>query len=143
MRLNPIQIGFSIITGWIIVFFGNVIQSIINPRGLEMFWVVLFLGLSLIGFGFITKERMISTYWAKTLLQIGVVVTIIWVMLLVQAEGPYDLGLPKPYVTTGYTPDGIPTVTPLSIILFLASPVLGLILLILGILLKIRNRVKF
>jgi len=48
-------------------------------------------------------------------------------------------GLPKPYVTVGYTPDGIPIVTPLIIILFLGFPVLGLILLVLGIVL---NRIK-
>ncbi len=140
MRLNPIQIGFSIIMGWIIVFFGNVIQSIINPRGWEMFWVVLFLGLSLIIFGFITKERMLSTYGAKTLLQIGVVVTIIWVMLFVQAEGPYDLGLTKLYIPTGYTPDGVPIYTPLGLIVFLALPVVGLILIALGIILRTRKK---
>jgi len=140
MRMNPLQIGFSIIMGWVIVFVSdNVIQSIINPRGEEMFWVVLFLGLSLIGLGFIKKEKMISTHRAKTLLQIGAVVTIIWVMIFIQREGPYDLGLPKPYVTVGYTPDGIPIVTPLIIILFLGFPVLGLILLVLGIVL---NRIK-
>jgi hypothetical protein len=141
--MNPLQIGFSIVVGWVVVFVSNVIQSIVHPRGGEMFWVVLLLGLSLIGLGFVTKERMISSHGAKTLLQIGVVVAVIWVMIFVQREGPYDLGLPKPYITTGYTPDGVPIVTPLLIVLFLALPVVGLILLVLGILLKIRRRVEF
>jgi len=141
MRINPLQIGFSIIMGWVIVFVSYyVIQSIINPRGEEMFWVVLLLGLSLIGLSLIKKEEMISTHRVKTLLQIGVVVTIIWVMIFIQMEGPYDLGLPKPYITTGYTPDGVPIVTPLVIILFLFFPVLGLILLVLGIVLNRRNK---
>jgi formate hydrogenlyase subunit 3/multisubunit Na+/H+ antiporter MnhD subunit len=140
MRINPLQIGFSIIMGWVIVFVSYyVIQSIINPRGEEMFWVVFLLGLSLIGLSLIKKEKMISTNRAKTLLQIGVVVTIIWVMIFIQSEGPYNLGLPKPYITVGYTPDGVSIVTPLIIILFLFFPVLGLILLVLGIVL---NRIK-
>jgi formate hydrogenlyase subunit 3/multisubunit Na+/H+ antiporter MnhD subunit len=58
MRINPLQIGFSIIMGWVIVFVSYyVIQSIINPRGEEMFWVVFLLGLSLIGLSLIKKEK--------------------------------------------------------------------------------------
>jgi len=57
-------------------------------------------------------------------------------------EGPYDLGLPKPYVTVGYTPDGAPIVTPLVIILLLGFPVLGSILSLLGIVLIVLNRRK-
>jgi len=140
MKANPLQIGFSMVIGWGIVFVSNVIQSIINPRGEEMFWVVLPLGLSLIGLGFIKKEKVVSPHRAKTLLQIGVVVTIIWAMIFIQREGPYDLGLPKLYVTTGYTPDGIPMVTPLTIILFLSFPVLRLILVALGSVLNRRKK---
>ena len=89
MRINPLQIGFSIIMGWVIVLVSYYfIQSIINPYGEEMFWVVLILGLSLIGLGLIKKEEMISTHKAKTLLQIGVAVTTIWIMILFQMEGP-------------------------------------------------------
>jgi len=143
MRINPLQIGFSIIMGWVIVLVSYYfIQSIINPYGEEMFWVVLILGLSLIGLGLIKKEEMISTHKAKTLLQIGVVVTTIWITILFQMEGPYDLGLPKPYVTVGYTPDGAPIVTPLVIILLLGFPVLGSILSLLGIVLIVLNRRK-
>jgi len=129
--------------GWVIVLVSYYfIQSIINPYGEEMFWVVLILGLSLIGLGLIKKEEMISTHKAKTLLQIGVVVTTIWITILFQMEGPYDLGLPKPYVTVGYTPDGAPIVTPLVIILLLSFPVLGSILSLLGIVLIVLNRRK-
>jgi len=141
MRINPLQIGFSIIMGWVIVLVSYYfIQSIINPYGEEMFWVVLILGLSLIGLGLIKKEEMISTHKAKTLLQIGVAVTTIWITILFQMEGPYDLGLPKPHVTVGYTPNGAPIVTPLVIILFLSFPVLGLILSLLGIVLNRRKK---
>jgi len=140
MRVNLLQMGFSIVIGWVIVLASNVIQSIINPRGEEMFWVALLLGLSLIGLGFIRKEKMVSPHGAKTLLQMGVVVTVIWAMIFAQREGPYDLGLPKPYVTVGYTPDGVPMVTPLMVILFLSFPVLGLVLLALGIVLSRRKK---
>jgi hypothetical protein len=134
--MNPLRIGFSIIMGWVIVFLSYYfIQSLINPGGVEMFWVLLVLGLSFIGLGFIRKEEIISTHKAKILLQIGAVVTLIWVMIFVQMEGPYDLGLPKIYIPTGSTPEGYPIVTPLPIMLLLALPVLGSILLILGIVL--------
>jgi UDP-N-acetylmuramyl pentapeptide phosphotransferase/UDP-N-acetylglucosamine-1-phosphate transferase len=134
MRVNPLQIGFSIIMGWIVFLVCNpVIQSIIHPGGDEMFWVILLLGLSLIGLGFIEKEKMISTRRAKTLLQIGVVLTIIWVIILIQAEGPYDLGLPKLYV-----PVGAHTRASIVVLMVLGLPVLGLILLAYGF---VQNRI--
>jgi hypothetical protein len=139
MRINPLQIGFSIIIGWIIVLVSTFLQPII---GGAMIWIAPLLGVSFIVLGFIEKKRMISPYRAKTLLQIGVAVTLIWVMLFIQAEGPYDLGLPKLYIPTGSTPNGTPIVTPLALILFLSFPVVGLILLVLGTVLKIRRRVK-
>ena len=134
MRVNPLQIGFSIIMGWIIFLVCNpVIQSIVHPGGNEMFWVILLLGLSLIGLGFIEKEKMISTRRAKTLLQAGVVLTIIWIIMLTQAEGPYDLGLPKLYV-----PLGAHTSANIVVLMVLGLPVLGLTLVAYGIL---KNRI--
>lgn len=45
---NPLQMGISIIIGWIILLVCNfVIQPIIHPGGDETFWVMLLLGLSL------------------------------------------------------------------------------------------------
>jgi len=133
MRVNPLQIGFSIIMGWIVFLVCNpVIQSVIHPGGDEMFWVILLLGLSLIGLGFIEKEKMISTRRAKTLLQIGVVLTVIWVIILIQKEGPYDLGLPKLYVPVGRARASI------VVLMLLGLPVLGLILLAYGI---VQNRI--
>jgi hypothetical protein len=80
---------------------------------------------------------------AKTLLQIGVVVTIIWVMILIQGEGPYDLGLPKPYIQVGVTPYGNPLVYNIvTLILVVGFPVLGLILVVLGIVLKRKTQKK-
>ena len=134
MRMNPLQMGFSIIIGWVIVFVSNVIQSIINPHGEEMFWVVLVLGLGLTGLGFIKKEKMIRPDRTKTLLQIGVVVTIIWGMIQLQRGGPYDLGLPKLYI-----PLGPHTSAPLVPMLLFVIPVLGLSLLVLGVVLKRRT----
>ena len=133
---NPLQIGFSIILGWVIVFVSSFLQPPLNEA---MYWILPLLGVSLIVLGFIEKERVISPRRAKILLQIGVVVTLIWVMLFIQSEGPYDLGLPKIYIPIGYTPDGVPISTPLPIIIILALPVLGLILLVMGIVL---NRLK-
>ena len=137
MRINPLQIGFSIIMGWVIVIVSGLLQPII---GEVMYWIVLLLGLSFIVLGFIKKEKMISPHMAKTLLQIGMVVTIMWVIIFIQREGPYDLGLPKLYIPTGYTPDGVPISTNLPIILFLALPVLGFILLALGIVLNRKKK---
>jgi hypothetical protein len=138
MRVNLIQIGFSIIMGWAIVLVSVLLQPIFG--GAASFWIAPLLGVSFIVLGFIEKKRMNFPHRAMTLLQIGVVVTLIWVMFFIQAEGPYDLGLPKISIPTGYTPDGIPISTPLGLIIFLALPVVGLILLVLGIVLKIRKK---
>ena len=140
--------GISIIMGWIILlvcFF--VIQPIIHPGGEEMFWVILLLGLSLTGSGIIKKEKTLSTRmgWIdrKTLLQTGVVVTIIWVIILIQFEGPLDLGLPKLYVTVGHTPYGAPILAFVpAYLLVVGFPVLGSILVASGIILKSINRSK-
>jgi hypothetical protein len=137
MRINPLQIGFSIIMGWVIVLVSTFLQPIF---GGAMIWFSPLLGVSFIVLGFIEKKRMIYPHRAMTLLQIGVAATLIWVMLFIQAKGPYDLGLPKIYIPIGSTPGGTPIVTLLALILFLALPVLGLILLVLGIVLKIRKK---
>jgi hypothetical protein len=75
MRINPLQIGFSIIMGWVIVLVSYLLYPIIG--GKAMFWIVPFLGEIFIVLGFIEKERMISPQRAKILFQIGVVVTLI------------------------------------------------------------------
>jgi hypothetical protein len=132
--------------GWIILLVCNfVIQPIIHPGGDETFWLMFLLGLSLIAWGFINKEKTTipckGSLDRKTLLQIGVVVTVIWVIILVQREGPLDLGLPKLYVTVGRTPDGVPiTAFVPSYILGVGLPSLGLILIISGIIQKSINR---
>lgn len=145
---NPLQMGISIIIGWIILLVCNfVIQPIIHPGGDETFWVMLLLGLSLTSWGIVKKGKTISTRIGsidiKNLLQIGVVVTIIWVIILVQREGPFDLGLPKLYVTVGHTPEGghIRAFVP-AFLLIVGFPVLGLILIVSGIILKLINRSK-
>ena len=131
--------------GWIILLVCNfVIQPIIHPDGDETFWVILLIGLSLMSWGITKKEKTISTrigsFDRKTLLQIGVVVTIIWLIILVQREGLLDLGLPKLYITVGYTPDGVPirTFVP-ALLLGVGFPILGLILVVSGIILKSIN----
>jgi hypothetical protein len=148
VKTNPIQMGFSIIIGWIILLVCNyVIQPIIRPGGDETFWVILLLGLSLMSWGIVKKGKTISTRIGsidrKTPLQIGVVLTLIWVIILVQREGPLDLGLPKLYVTMGHTPDGVPIryFVP-AYLLVVGFPVLGLILIVSGIILKSINRSK-
>jgi hypothetical protein len=144
MRISPLQIGSSIVIGWVVLFVSNfVIQSIVHPGGEEVFWGLLVLGLSLIGLGFIGKERIINIHRAKTLLQIGIVIAIIWVMILFWGEGPYRLGLPQPYIITGHTPDGTPIFTSIIVLmLFLGFPALGSILVASGIILKSINRSK-
>ncbi len=133
MGINPLQMGFSIILGWIIVLVSTFLQPIF---GEAMLLFSPLLGVGFMVLGFIEKERMIFPYRAKILLQIGVVITLIWVMLFIQAEGPYDLGLPKIFIPIGYTPDGMRIVTRLSLLIFVALPVVGLILLVLGIVLN-------
>jgi hypothetical protein len=148
IRNNPLQMGVSIIMGWFILLICVfVIQPIIHPGGDELFWVLLLLGSSLTSWGIIKKGKTNSTRIGvinrKTLLQIGVVVTIIWFMILVQREGPLDLGLPKLYVTVGHTPDGAPIdAFVLPYLLIVGFPVLGLILVVSGIILKSINRSK-
>lgn len=129
--------------GWLIVFASDVIQPIIDPVGLGLFWGILLLGSSLISLSFIMEAKTISTHRATTLLQIGVVVTIIWVMILLQMKGPYDLGLPKRVFEYGRTlEDDIIHIKVISLlnILLLGTIVLGLILLSLGIVLNRRTK---
>ena len=124
--------------GWFIVFVSYVvIQPIIHPPVEVMILGLLLLGVSLMGLGFIMKDQTSSPYEARTLLQIGVVVTIIWVMIQLQSGGPYDLGLPKLHI-----PLGAHTRAPLVPILLMGFPVLGLILLVLGVVLKRRTDKK-
>jgi hypothetical protein len=132
MRINPLQIGFSIIMGWVVFVLVGIFPFPII--GEAMYWIVPLLGESFIVLGFIEKERMISPQRTKTLLQIGIVVIIMWVLFVFASEGPYDLGLPKLYIPIGYAMASLP------LILFGALPVLGLILLVLGIVLKIRKK---
>ena len=145
---NLLQTGISIIMGWIILLVCNfVIQPIIHPGGDETFWVMLLLGLSLTSWGVVKKGKTISTRIGsidrKILLQIGVVVTIIWVIILVQREGPLDLGLPKLYVKLGHTNEGVPIFAFFpAYLLIVGFPVLGLILIVSGIILKSINRSK-
>jgi hypothetical protein len=127
MRRNLLQKGFSILMGWFIIFVSYVVIARARPDEVMILGVLL-LGLSLMGLGFIEKGKTSSTHWAKTLLQIGVVVTIIWVMFLLQ------MGL-----STLNVPIGAPTHTPLIVILFLGVLVLGLILLALGVVLNRRT----
>lgn len=140
MRMNLVQSGFSIVMGWFIVLVGNlVVQPIVHRGGYEVFWDILVLGLGLTGLGFVRNERIISGSRAGTLLQIGVVVTFIWVMILLQMEGPHDLGLPKPNINVGRNPEGVSQAVPLFMIVFFSLPVLGLILLTSGTVLKWRT----
>lgn len=140
MRMNLVQSGFSIVMGWFIVLVGNlVVQPIVHRGGYEVFWDILVLGLGLTGLGFVRNERIISGSRAGTLLQIGVVVTFIWVMILLQMEGPHDLGLPKPNINVGRNPEGVSQAVPLFMIVFFILPVLGLILLTSGTVLKWRT----
>jgi hypothetical protein len=140
--------GVSIIMGWIVLLVSVfVVQPIINPGGDEMFWVMLLVGVSLTSWGIINKGKTIGTRIGsidgKTLFQIGVIVTIIWVVILVQREGPLDLGLPKLYVTVGRMPDGDPIRAFVPAILLVAGfPVLGVMLVVSGIILKSINRSK-
>ena len=136
MRRSLLQRGFSILLGWFIVFVSYVvIQPNIHPPEAVLILGLLLLGVSLMGLGFIKKAKTSSPRWAKTLLQIGVVVTIIWVMIQLQRGGPYDLGLPKLSIPLG--PHGSTPLVPL--LLFLVIPVLGVILLVLGVVLKRRT----
>jgi hypothetical protein len=103
MRKNLLQIGFSVIMGWIIMIVCfTVIQPIIHPGGEEVFFGMLLLGLGLLISGIILKSKERFNSIRKTLLQIGVVLTIIWIQILVMREGPHGLGFYLGYTATRY-----------------------------------------
>jgi hypothetical protein len=121
-----------------------VIQASILPGGEELFWGCAFLGLGLMGFGIFLKAKEWFNAIRTTLIQTGFIVTIIWVMTLIQREGSLNLALLNPYFESANTyfstvstfASSLYPLYPLLFIGLLLSPFLGLAMVVL----KKRNK---
>jgi hypothetical protein len=104
MRSKPFQLGFAVMMGWVTLMVPYfVIQASILPGGGELFWGYAFLGLSFIGSGVVLKVKEWFNTIGTTLLQIGFIVTIIWLITLIQRKGYLDLVLLNPYFGWAHT----------------------------------------